>query len=96
MHLEKGSLISMGEKIKQGQSIGISGKTGYTSVEHLHFNMLTAANTEEGLESIPVEFVEGYKGIELSRNDFNEKMAIKMCISISRLNADRRMHPRYV
>jgi murein DD-endopeptidase MepM/ murein hydrolase activator NlpD len=69
MHM--GSLVVVGDRVQSGQPIGLSGKTGFTSTEHLHFNVLAAS--ENGVKSIPCEFKEGYKGIELKAGDFVEK-----------------------
>lgn len=38
VHLKKGgSLVNLGDKVKAGQPIGLSGNTGWTSGPHLHF-----------------------------------------------------------
>ena len=37
-HLQyNGALVNVGDTVKQGQQIGLSGKTGYTLFPHLHF-----------------------------------------------------------
>ena len=65
----KGSLVKMGDKIARGQPIALSGLTGQTDIEHLHFNCLIPTNTEGGLKSVPTQFIEGYKGTDLKKND---------------------------
>lgn len=69
-HLVKnGSLVKVGDKIDSGQPIALSGKTGQTGIEHLHFNCLIPTNSEDGLISIPFKFVGGYKSTELKKGD---------------------------
>ncbi|MEM7370893.1 MAG: M23 family metallopeptidase [Bacteroidota bacterium] len=67
VHLDHlGSFVAVGDAVQQGQAIGLSGETGFTSVEHLHFNVLK--NTESSLSSTPVYFgKEGYPGEKMKR-----------------------------
>lgn len=67
--VENGSLVKIGDKITRGQKIGLSGNTGFSTLEHLHFNCLVPVNNNEGLKSIPIIFSNGAKGIELKRGD---------------------------
>ncbi|MEM6632730.1 MAG: M23 family metallopeptidase [Bacteroidota bacterium] len=68
VHLDfEGSLVAVGDSVKMGQPIGISGKTGWSSVEHLHFNSIVPKEKE--FHSVPIEFLEGYKGSALKRKD---------------------------
>jgi len=56
LHLEKdGVFVKLGEKVEQGDPIGSSGNTGYTSEPHLHFAVF---NTISGAvrKTIPIEF----------------------------------------
>ena len=72
VHLtNKGSFVKVGDRVESGQSLGLSGKTGFTSIAHLHFNVLKPS--KNGMESIPIEFIEGYKGSNLKKGDFVEK-----------------------
>jgi len=51
-HLQQdGALVRVGQRIRQGQQIGLSGNTGFTSGPHLHFAV--QANRGMRLESIP-------------------------------------------
>lgn len=69
--MHNGSLVEVGDYVKSEQAIGLSGKTGQTDIEHLHFNVLKPNNS--GMESVQIEFQEGYKGIELKRGDWVQK-----------------------
>jgi murein DD-endopeptidase MepM/ murein hydrolase activator NlpD len=67
--VENGSLVKMGDKVYRGQKIALSGNTGQSTEDHLHFSALVPVNSEEGLKSIPIEFVGGIKGINLKKGD---------------------------
>lgn len=70
VHLvENGSLVKIGDTIESGQPIALSGNTGQSNMEHLHFNCLIPVNTNDGLKSVPIEFIEGYKSEDLKKND---------------------------
>ena len=70
VHLDhQGSFVELGDTVISGESIGLSGMTGYTTTEHLHFSLLKPAQTQAGLESVPMTFEEGYEGIKMKKND---------------------------
>lgn len=70
-HLDtNGALVEQGNWVRQGEPIGLSGMTGYTDIPHLHFNVLVPHSVETRLISMPVDFVEGYRGKDLQRNNF--------------------------
>lgn len=73
-HLIKdGSLVKMGDKVEIGQPIALSGNTGHSTIEHLHFNCLIPADNNDGLKSIPIEFINGQKSIDLKKGDIVKK-----------------------
>ena len=73
-HLKyQGSLVKVGDTVRQGQVIGLAGMVGFTSIEHLHFNVLIPAPPKDGFKSVSIEFIEGYQGSGLRRDDVVRK-----------------------
>jgi len=69
VHLDhKGSLVELGDSVFAGQKIGIAGMTGFTNIEHLHFNCLKPIHSQDGLISILIDSIGAYKVSELKRN----------------------------
>lgn len=74
VHLKyNGSLVKVGDIVKKGQAIGLAGMTGFTSIAHLHFNVLIPCPPKDGFKSIPIEFIEHYSGNSLRINDIVKK-----------------------
>lgn len=70
VHLKNnGSLVKPGDRVKQGQAIALSGMTGFTSIPHLHFNVLLPSPPKDGFRSVPIEFIEHYFGKNLKKDD---------------------------
>ena len=66
VHLKhEGSFVEVGDFVEQGEAIGLSGNTGYTNTEHLHFNVLIP--TENSMISAPTSFTGDIDGAELKR-----------------------------
>lgn len=54
-HLEhNGALVKVGDTVKTGQVIALSGKTGFAFVPHLHFLVWT--NNRNGWQQVPTRF----------------------------------------
>ncbi len=66
-HLQyNGSLVNVGDSVKKGQVIALSGKTGYTALPHLHFLVWTF-NSHGDWQQIPTRF-QTSKGIKYLRS----------------------------
>ncbi|MEM6722694.1 MAG: M23 family metallopeptidase, partial [Bacteroidota bacterium] len=55
--IENGAFVEVGDSVRTGQAIGLSGKTGFTSTPHLHFNVFRPKG--EKLISYPCSFKGG-------------------------------------
>lgn len=68
VHLDhQGALVSSGDHIQQGEPIGLSGFTGFTTKPHLHFVVREAPNN-----AVPVYF-KGYEGKKLRKKKFYKR-----------------------
>ncbi len=71
VHLKNGRIfVKVGDQVKRGQKLALTGLSGYMDGEHLHFNVLVPSKKDQ-LKSVPIEF-KNYKGIELKKFDFVE------------------------
>ncbi len=67
-HLKQhGSLVELGQFVKVGEPIALSGKTGLAPEEHLHFNVFRANDGKSGLTSCRIDSIGNYKVKELKR-----------------------------
>jgi murein DD-endopeptidase MepM/ murein hydrolase activator NlpD len=65
-HLQfNGSLVKVGDSVKEGQAIALSGKTGYAALPHLHFLVWTFNGRGEW-QQVPTRF-QTSKGIKYLR-----------------------------
>lgn len=65
-----GCLVEIGDSVRVGQPIALSGDVGYVDGAHLHFNVLRPFESLKGMASMPIEFEGGIKGGDLKRNDW--------------------------
>lgn len=72
-HLKQyGSMVEVGEYVTIGQPIALSGKTGQTSEEHLHFNVMRPDNGKGGLKSYRLDSIGDYEVKKLKRYQWME------------------------
>jgi len=65
-HLQyNGALVNVGDSVRKGQVIALSGKTGYTALPHLHFLVWTF-NSHGEWQQVPTRF-QTSKGIKYLR-----------------------------
>jgi murein DD-endopeptidase MepM/ murein hydrolase activator NlpD len=64
----EGSFVAVGDTVHRGQPIGLVGRSGFTTVDHLHFNVLVPDSTD-GIVSFPVFFEGELDGASLKRGD---------------------------
>ncbi len=55
-----GSFVELGDSVSVGQAIGLSGMTGQTNIEHLHFNCFRPDDSSKGMLSIPLDSIGPY------------------------------------
>ena len=66
-HLQyNGALVNVGDSVKKGQVIALSGKTGYTALPHLHFLVWTFSSHGDWRQ-VPTRF-QTSKGIKYLRS----------------------------
>lgn len=53
----RGLDMHLGKVVKRGECIGYAGKTGWTTIDHLHFMVFRRSEHPEGFESIRADFL---------------------------------------
>jgi hypothetical protein len=68
-HLKQNSsMVKVGDYVTIGKPIALSGQTGQAQEEHLHFNVMQAAEVTGGLKSYRLDSIGKYKITELKRH----------------------------
>jgi len=65
----KGTLVKLGDEVKQGQPIALSGMVGQTIFPHVHFFVLN----KEGTHSIPITFADVPEGIPKAGHSYTSE-----------------------
>jgi murein DD-endopeptidase MepM/ murein hydrolase activator NlpD len=66
-HLQKdGALVNLGDTVRKGQVIALSGKTGYSALPHLHFLVWSFDNNRQW-QQVPTRF-QTSKGVKYLRS----------------------------
>lgn len=82
-HLQQnGVLVNVGDTIKQGQPIALSGKTGYSAIPHLHFLVWTNKNGQ--WQQIPTRFrtAGGNKYLRPFRSYINKNESYNLALTV--------------
>ena len=65
--VHRGSMVEVGDRVAAGQPIGLSGMTGYTTISHVHFNVLRPIEGDESMVSTPIDSIGPYAISTLER-----------------------------